>query len=213
MTIWSLLRSHVSDPGIIPLGLSHPIGFPDPLVCDICRSWKPPRAHHSRLLNRCVFRMDHVCRWIGNVVGYSNQKFFILLLCYSCAGCITNIALSLTVLLLYEISTLILISLVLHVGLLLLLRGFLGDQLDFLESNVTLIETFRNCETKRDIDVFRQIFGANCIVWIFPVYSSSCPDYTEETYPGCPLREGDAADLDISLTQSALNYSSYKKVS
>ena len=198
---------------MIPLGLRPPAGFVQPSMCEVCRSWKPPRAHHSRMLNRCVFRMDHVCRWIGNVVGYSNQKFFILLLCYSCIGCITNICLSMAIVLLHEVSTLILISLVLHLAFLILLRGFLGDQLEFLESNVTLIETFRNCETKRDIDLFRQIFGTNWFLWIFPLSTSSVPDYTEQIYPACQLREGDAVDLDVSLTDNASRYSSDKKIS
>lgn len=48
--------------------------------------YKPDRAHHCRILGRCILRMDHHCVWIGNTVGFRNHKFFLLFIGYSLAA-------------------------------------------------------------------------------------------------------------------------------
>lgn len=40
-----------------------------PKWCNYCRNWKPDRAHHSSELERCVYRMDHFCPWVGGMVA------------------------------------------------------------------------------------------------------------------------------------------------
>lgn len=40
-----------------------------PRWCSECRTWKPDRAHHSSDLDRCVRKMDHLCPWVGGVIG------------------------------------------------------------------------------------------------------------------------------------------------
>lgn len=40
-----------------------------PRFCSECRAWKPDRAHHSSELNRCVYKMDHFCPWVGGIVS------------------------------------------------------------------------------------------------------------------------------------------------
>lgn len=50
--------------------------------CKHCQAWKPDRTHHSNRLDQCVLRMDHVCPWINNVVGFRNYKYFFLMLFY-----------------------------------------------------------------------------------------------------------------------------------
>lgn len=48
-----------------------------PRYCKVCRSYKPPRAHHCRTCKRCVLRMDHHCPWVANCVGFGNYGHFL----------------------------------------------------------------------------------------------------------------------------------------
>ena len=51
--------------------------------CVICKKPKPPRAQHCKKCNRCILRCDHHCPWVGNCIGFNNEKFYILLLLYT----------------------------------------------------------------------------------------------------------------------------------
>eukprot|EP00792_Barthelona_sp_PAP020_P006121 TRINITY_DN2914_c0_g1_i1.p1 TRINITY_DN2914_c0_g1~~TRINITY_DN2914_c0_g1_i1.p1 ORF type:complete len:310 (+),score=32.79 TRINITY_DN2914_c0_g1_i1:77-1006(+) len=51
--------------------------------CKHCNNWRPPRAHHCSICDRCVLKMDHHCPWVDNCVGLRNEKFFFLFLIYS----------------------------------------------------------------------------------------------------------------------------------
>ena len=46
--------------------------------CKRCRSFKPSRAHHCSLCNRCIIKMDHHCPWVNNCIGLGNHKLFLL---------------------------------------------------------------------------------------------------------------------------------------
>ncbi|CAG2112418.1 unnamed protein product [Medioppia subpectinata] len=100
LLVWSHLKAAVSDPGVVP----HPTHGLDISakqllnkkddnedhnwsVCVRCQMYRPPRAHHCRICQRCVRKMDHHCPWINNCVGELNQKYFILFLIYTGTAC------------------------------------------------------------------------------------------------------------------------------
>lgn len=51
--------------------------------CSVCHKPKPPRAHHCRACKACVLEMDHHCPFIGNCVGATNHRPFILFLLFA----------------------------------------------------------------------------------------------------------------------------------
>ncbi|CAF1193377.1 unnamed protein product [Adineta ricciae] len=56
--------------------------------CEICQSFKVPRAHHCRTCQRCVLKFDHHCPWINTCLGYKNHACFCWFLLSSILGCI-----------------------------------------------------------------------------------------------------------------------------
>ncbi|XP_018028010.1 palmitoyltransferase ZDHHC3 [Hyalella azteca] len=94
LAIMAHVRAVFSDPGIVPLPRSR-IDFSDMhagkieaedggewSVCARCEMYRPPRAHHCRVCQRCIRRMDHHCPWINNCVGEWNQKYFLQFLVF-----------------------------------------------------------------------------------------------------------------------------------
>ncbi|PHJ17412.1 dhhc zinc finger domain-containing protein [Cystoisospora suis] len=73
----------------LPVSPSSPTPLPQ---CRKCEGFKPPRAHHCSVCNRCILKMDHHCPWVNNCVGQLNQKFFLLFLLYVNLLCFLSIA-------------------------------------------------------------------------------------------------------------------------
>lgn len=49
-----------------------------PRWCTTCRIWRPDRSRHCREKDRCVYKLDHFCPWVGGIVSEQSMKFFIL---------------------------------------------------------------------------------------------------------------------------------------
>ncbi|KAI0169795.1 zf-DHHC-domain-containing protein [Hypoxylon sp. FL1284] len=58
-----------------------------PKWCSECCNWKPDRVHHSSEINRCVYRMDHYCPWVGGMIGENSFKFFVQFTTYTACYC------------------------------------------------------------------------------------------------------------------------------
>lgn len=61
-------------------------------ICDICETYKPPRAHHCMVTNRCYLKYDHYCTFFNVCVGYHNYKVFYQFLVINFASCIFFLA-------------------------------------------------------------------------------------------------------------------------
>lgn len=201
MSVWCLSSASVRDPGYCKFE-NPPSDFVKPAICGICAVWKPPRAHHCRRCNRCVFRMDHHCLWIDNCVGYRNQKSFILFLLYAAIlSVLTFMCLLYSFVYNYDQ-----VDLPVHVSMMLVALisikytyEFLDEQMDFVETNATLVETYQNSKGSVPVNVFRHMFGDNMFLWLFPIYTSKSVDFSESVVTTGFLSKSDADELGINI--------------
>jgi len=205
LSIWALLKCWLSDPGYIPKATR---GCDLNTFCEMCKASKPPRAHHCRRCARCVFRMDHHCVWIGNCVGYGNQKHFILLLSYLTALSFMDVFL---ILLNFIQSFLqddleLFFTIFIKIALLIVnavvavyARIYLREQLESIETNTTLIETYQGTHGDSGVNTFGQVFGNSKFFWFLPIDSSLPPNYSEIVIGKRKLTTDDADSLGISI--------------
>ncbi|CBZ53942.1 MGC81318 protein, related [Neospora caninum Liverpool] len=175
--------------------------------CSPCRgSWKPPRAHHCKVCKECIFRMDHHCPWINNCVGLMNQKYFILFLIYISSACTISIlifvlgafkwfllsgiqkevveakfaSLAPTWLLLTALA----LCLVVLIFFLAMSLDFLSEQWEALETNTTLVETYKNTHGTRTtfFQHVAEVFGPRWWLWLIPCPPSISPNWAEPVY-------------------------------
>lgn len=197
---FSHFQAMTTDPGTIREAVA-PTGFGAPKACKLCQDrWKPPRAHHCKTCHRCIFRMDHHCPWINNCVGFANQKLFILFLSYTALSGIASLLLLACSavywlwsqkswsdaappgsgsLIFCGIVTVECLAVVLFVG------DFLQEQIESIQMNSTLVETYQRTHGERStfMEHFRGIFGRNMMVWPLPWCTAPPPDYTEPAVP------------------------------
>ena len=89
LALASHAKTTFTDPGSVPSGaIPFDTGRQYHAVCAACQTYKPPCAHHCRICNRCISRMDHHCPWMNNCIGQCNMKHFILFLVYTWTGSI-----------------------------------------------------------------------------------------------------------------------------
>ncbi|KAL3536415.1 hypothetical protein ACH5RR_004876 [Cinchona calisaya] len=105
MFVYTYALSIVTDPGRIPASFAPDVEDADNPIheikrkggdlryCQKCSLHKPPRAHHCRVCNRCVLRMDHHCVWLNNCVGHANYKTFFVFIVYAVISCIYSLVL------------------------------------------------------------------------------------------------------------------------
>eukprot|EP00403_Amphidinium_massartii_P006621 CAMPEP_0178376982 /NCGR_PEP_ID=MMETSP0689_2-20121128/3684_1 /TAXON_ID=160604 /ORGANISM="Amphidinium massartii, Strain CS-259" /LENGTH=186 /DNA_ID=CAMNT_0019997023 /DNA_START=428 /DNA_END=985 /DNA_ORIENTATION=+ len=140
--------------------------------------------------------MDHHCPWVNNCVGGNNQKLFMLFLVY------TAVCAALTLLLLAgtacywlaiqpswkDAATPNAVSAICCglvavecLAAILFVSDFLSEQVESIQTNSTLVETYQRTHGKRTCfgDHFRHVFGRQWWLWPVPVVSAPRPDYTE----------------------------------
>lgn len=62
--------------------------------CTVCLAIKPARYYHCRRCERCIYRMDHHCSWVGNCIGQYNAKVYLHLLLHVFIHCLALLAIT-----------------------------------------------------------------------------------------------------------------------
>jgi len=201
MTLASFFQAVRTDPGSTPMSPkwsdkdSPPAEARERKHCSDearwCRksgSYKPDRAHYCRVLKKGVLRMDHYCPWLGNTVGFHNQKFFFLFLFYTNAAC-AQLGISFIQLLVqYTLPALTTFCLIGAEGLTVLVGSLLVPFFLFhfwlIARNTTTIEFCERLRSSKDekdecdghlrydLGIFRNfgaVLGSNPLTWFIPV--------------------------------------------
>jgi len=195
LAIISYYRGVVTDPGRIPPTAEWEKENGDKKLeglrfCSREKKWKPERTHYCSALGRNVLRMDHMCPWLANCVGYFNHKYFMLFILYatvatgwttvsvghllalSSAGLLTKSSALSAAQVFFLTEGLCISSLVS-----LILAPFTGFHLWLVARNKTTLEYCEksNPSVSYDFGVvynFCQIFGYNPLLWFLPIQTA-----------------------------------------
>lgn len=165
-----------------------------PLVltdCAICVTMKPPRFYHCRSCNRCRFRLDHHCEWLGTCIYATNLKLYVQCLVVGLifaawslimlVGCIPSVLRRECSLPQAGIGGII--SLLAIVCLLEMYR-LLRDQYEALRLNQTLIESYKRIRGRQMslLSNCQAMFGESFIEWLTPTNSKVRANILEPTF-------------------------------
>jgi palmitoyltransferase len=162
--------------------------------CVHCQIARPLRAHHCSRCRRCVLLMDHHCIFTGNCVGFRNYKSYFVFLWSFLIRVVLNLA-ELFICLLCETETpqflLFVLGGVYYIGLGIVVLAQLRDQLVFVTTNRTAIESLPSktrdevyaranvpYESRYDIGLWKNLkqrLGDNIFLWFLPFPNSGNP--------------------------------------
>lgn len=197
MLMWCLWQTIMGDPGQVPTFWGFHFGDHESkrkrywLMCNV---FKPERWHHCSTCNRCVLNMDHHCPWVNNCIGFWNRKQFVLLLVYVLIACYMSAPI-LTYDLYYRLPdeyrrftretksytgfvslALILFGWVITSATSYLMTNFLKFHIQLILENKTTIEflekksePFESPFWLTPQENWEQVFGANKLLWFFPI--------------------------------------------
>ena len=195
LAIISYYRGVVTDPGGIPPTAEWEKENSEKKLeglrfCSREKKWKPERTHYCSALGRNVLRMDHMCPWLANCVGYFNHKFFMLFILYataatgwttvsvghllalSSAGLLTKTSALSAAQVFFLTEGLCISSLVS-----LILTPFTGFHLWLVAKNKTTLEYCEKANPTVSYDFgimynFCQVFGYNPLFWLLPLQTA-----------------------------------------
>ncbi|OAG31848.1 palmitoyltransferase [Nematocida displodere] len=152
-------------------------------ICLICKTTKPPRSYHCIDCNRCLLMMYKHSRWFDVCIGFTNYKFYVVLLFYSGLLCSLSIGSFI-----YGLATMfgrlwvfipVLIALVLQSFMALVIVWEMYQAITCILENKTLEERKDPTMDKNityDLgrkENWRMIMGDTWYLWFLPVWSTS----------------------------------------
>lgn len=191
LSLTSLIFTFFLSPGSIPEGFSPDILPEDSKIpyssdfseidfslsrlgfCKKCDLYRPPRCHHCSICENCILRFEHHCPFVGNCIGFRNQKAFILFLMYS-TWALLLLMIQTSIFIQSHASALPIVSFLLVAGIFVFIGGFWLSQLAMVFQNVTTLEcswSHRVFDTGSYLTNARQVLGSNLALWFLPCCS------------------------------------------
>ena len=160
--------------------------------CQKCTAIKPDRSHHCEVCGICILKMDHHCPWVNNCVSFTNYKFFILFLGYALIYCIFVAASTFKYFLMFWADDLktpgsgkfhILFVFFVAVMFCISVSSLFWYHIYLILHNRSTFEQFRSPYfngvgpdaegwTLGKANNFREVFGYNKWLWMFPVHTA-----------------------------------------